>query len=295
MYLKKDVAVVVTYNRKELLFECITALINQEYKNLKILVVDNCSTDGTKEFIQDFIIKDEITYINTGKNIGGAGGFNFGLKEASKYDCDYFWLMDDDCMVHSDSLTTLVDAANKYQDDFGFLSSKVLWKDGSLCKMNEQKISLTKHVKNFDKETKIEFATFVSFFVKKSVVEKVGLPIKEFFIWGDDLEYSQRISQNYKCYLVPNSKVTHKSKSNIGSNIAEDVSENIERYRYAYRNEWYLYNKMGLTARLYYFLKIRLHYHRIKKNNLPDRDKRIALIKRSIEDAKKFNPHIEYL
>lgn len=198
-------------------------------------------------------------------------------------------------MVHSDTLTELIKFASDKNDNFGFLSSVVLWGDGSICKMNVQKTSLFNHVENFEKEAKIEFATFVSFFVRKSVVEKIGLPIKEFFIWGDDLEYSKRISKQFDCYLVPTSKVTHKSKSNIGSNIAEDNSENLDRYRYAYRNEWYLYNKIGLFARLYYFLKIRLHYHRINKSNMPDKKKRKQIIKQSIKEAKTFNPCIEFL
>ncbi len=294
--MKKVLVIVVTYNRKELLLECIEALLNQEYKNIQVLVIDNFSTDGTREFIDYYVKNNLVIYKNTGENIGGAGGFNFGLKQAANYDCDYFWLMDDDCIVHNDSLTNLIDAAERYNDDFGFLSSVVLWKDGSVCKMNEQKISLTKHVQNFNEEVKIKFATFVSFFVKRSVVEKVGLPIKEFFIWGDDLEYSQRISEHYNCYLIPTSKVTHKSKSNIGSNIAEDTSENLERYRYAYRNEWYLYHKMGLFARFFYYLKIKLHFHRIKQNSdLSDKKKRIDLIKSSVKEAKKFKPEIEYI
>lgn len=293
--MKKVLIIVVTYNRKELLIECIEALLNQEYKNIEILIVDNCSTDGTRDYINSYIKNKDVVYKNTGKNIGGAGGFNFGLKEAFNHDSDYIWLMDDDCIVHSDTLTELINFACKKKDNFGFLSSVVLWKDGSICAMNRQKISLTKHLENFEKETKLEYATFVSFFVRKSVVEKVGLPIKEFFIWGDDLEYSKRISQQYDCYLVPTSKVTHKSKSNIGSNIAEDNSENLDRYRYAYRNEWYLYNKLGLFARLYYFLKIRLHYHRINKSNMPDKKKRKQIIKQSIKEAKTFKPSIEYI
>ena len=293
--MKKVLIIVVTYNRKELLIECIEALLNQEYKNIEILIVDNCSTDGTRDYINSYIKNKDVVYKNTEKNIGGAGGFNFGLKEAFNYDNDYIWLMDDDCIVHGDTLTELVNFACAKKDNFGFLSSVVLWKDGSICAMNRQKISLTKHLENFEKETKLEYATFVSFFVKKSVVEKVGLPIKEFFIWGDDLEYSKRISKQFDCYLVPASKVTHKSKNNIGSNIAEDTSENLDRYRYAYRNEWYLYNKLGLFARLYYFLKIRLHYHRINKSNMPDKKKRKQIIKQSIKEAKTFKPSIEYI
>ena len=71
---------------------------------------------------------------------------------------------------------------------------------------------------------------------------------KEFFIWTDDWEYTRRISRKYKCYVVTDSEVIHKTKSNIGANIAIDSEDRIERYRYAYRNEMYLYKREGLKA-----------------------------------------------
>ena len=249
---KKVVAVVVTYNRKELLKECINALLDQEYKNLDVLVVDNASTDGTKEYIKTELKNKRIHYVNTGSNLGGAGGFNFGLKEAYKMGYDYYWIMDDDCISHKDSLTKLLEADKKLNGEYGFLSSKVLWKDDSICKMNIQKRNLIKKVKDWDKNFQsIIMATFVSFFIKKETVEEFGLPIKEFFIWSDDFEYSRRISRKNKCYFISDSVVSHKSKNNIGSNIVIDNSDNLSRYSYAYRNEYYLYRTEGLIGRFF--------------------------------------------
>ena len=72
----KIVAVVVTYNRKDMLKECITALLNQTYHDLDIMVIDNCSTDGTINLVKN-INDSRVIYINTGENIGGDGGFQF--------------------------------------------------------------------------------------------------------------------------------------------------------------------------------------------------------------------------
>ncbi len=107
--MKKVIAVVVTYNRKELLKECIEALINQDYKNCEILIVDNASTDGTKEFIEKYIKDSKIIYKNTGSNLGGAGGFNYGIRKACELGCDFVWVMDDDWIVKKDTLTKLLD------------------------------------------------------------------------------------------------------------------------------------------------------------------------------------------
>ena len=77
--MKSVAAVVVTYNRKELLKEAIDALLMQSVAEADVLVVDNASTDGTKDYIADYIDQGQIIYINTGENLGGAGGFNFGI------------------------------------------------------------------------------------------------------------------------------------------------------------------------------------------------------------------------
>ena len=146
------VAIVVTYNRLELLKECIQALQSQSLA-LDILVVDNNSNDGTRGYIEKLALTNKnIIYKNTGENLGGAGGFNFGLKIAAKMDYEYVWIMDDDCIVQYDALAVFIDFINKTKSSFGFLSSKVLWRDGSLCMMNIQRKSMYKNVsgKEFD-------------------------------------------------------------------------------------------------------------------------------------------------
>lgn len=93
--MNKYAEVIVTYNRKKLLKENIEALLNQTFKDHDILIVDNNSNDGTKEMVAE--IQDKrIKYYNTGKNLGGAGGFAFGLRKAIELGYLYAWIMDDD-------------------------------------------------------------------------------------------------------------------------------------------------------------------------------------------------------
>lgn len=135
--LKNDiVAVVVTYNRKVLLNKCIKSLKAQTYP-LDILIIDNASTDGTADMFKKDM--ERTIYYNTGANIGGAGGFNVGIKIAAKLGYNYYWLMDDDTIPQIDSLEKLVWADRYLNGDYGFLASNVLWKDGSICIMNRQK------------------------------------------------------------------------------------------------------------------------------------------------------------
>ena len=138
--MKEVVAIVVTYNRKEFLKKSIKALLEQERAELcDILVVDNASTDGTRDEILELINSRKIIYANTGENLGGAGGFNYGVKEALKLGYKYMWLMDDDCIVYKDSLNELLIADKQLNGKYGFLSSVVLWRDGTVCKIKNYK------------------------------------------------------------------------------------------------------------------------------------------------------------
>lgn len=288
---KQDACAVVTYNRKELLKECIEALKKQDYDNLKILIIDNASTDGTKEEIKDYL-DERALYFNTGENLGGAGGFNFGMKCALRENADYIWLMDDDAIVKENTLKELLDFAKNINDDFVFLSSRVLWTDGSNCRMNIQRLGLKKEIKDFTKTQKIKLASFVSFFVKSSVVEDLGFPIKEFFAWGDDWEYYSRISKKYDCYYVPSSEIIHKSNQNMGVDISRDSKDRLSRYFYAYRNEGYFYRKQGFKGKIYNFLKRNLHKFKIRKSSVDDKKERLKIIKDGYKASKTFNPRM---
>lgn len=287
------VAAVVTYNRKQMLVECIDALLNQTIP-VDIMIIDNASTDGTKEEIIDYINEEKIIYINTGQNLGGAGGFNFALRKAIKKEYDYVWIMDDDTIPTSNALLELVRAIKDTSGRFGFLSSKALWIDGNLCKMNEQKFldSVEISGKTF---RKCRQATFVSMLLPAEIVIQKGLPIKDFFIWGDDVEYTRRISKDYPCYYVPESIVIHKTVNNEGSNIAKDDISRMKRYRYAYRNEVYIAKEEGLNRKLYQIFKVLYHIMKVMVQSDGHKVEKIKIIIGSSIEGLRFSPVVEFI
>ena len=292
---EKVAAVVVTYNRKKLLKECIEALLNQDYKICDILVIDNASTDGTKEYIKKELQNKRVKYYNTGSNLGGAGGFNYGMKKAVELDYDYVWVMDDDCIVHSDSLTELLKADKKLKGNYGFLSSKVLWKDNSICVMNKQKKTFSTWLKDFDTNyQKIALASFVSMFLKVDTIQNYGLPIKDFFIWSDDWEFARRISRKEDCYFISKSIVTHKCNENIGASIALVDKDRLGRFKYMYRNDVVLYRGEGFKGKILLKMRLLLHKYRIIKSNKENKRERIKIIDDAIKEGKNFFPSIEY-
>ena len=290
----KIAAVIVTYNRKELLKQCIEQVLQQENADCDILVIDNHSTDGTGETLRPFLDAGRIDYYDTGSNLGGAGGFSLGIRRAAEKGYDRIWVMDDDCMPEKDTLAALLRAERDLNGSYGFLSSRVLWKDGTLCDMNLQRETLTRDLKGFDRRLQpVVMASFVSLFLKRETVMELGLPIKEFFIWTDDWEYTRRISRRYPCYAVADSTVVHLSRSNIGANIADESAERLDRFDYLYRNDVYLYRREGLRGFAYEAVRLSGHCLRVLLRAKDHKKERLQKIIGGTRKGLSFHPPIE--
>ena len=292
----KIVAVVVTYNRKDYLLLCIESLLGQDYNAFDILIIDNHSTDGTYGSISKYTDEGRVTYIDTGSNLGGAGGFAYGVREAFRRGYDYLWLMDDDSIPQKKALKELLLAGKSINGRFGFLASRVIWKDNSPCKMNIQRKTITNNLTEYkDNIERVVISSFVSLFLPARVVKRIGIPIKEFFIWTDDWEYTRRISRKYPSYAVRDSVVVHLTATNTGADISRDVHERLDRYKYAYRNEVYLYKREGLMGLMHLLLRTPVHICRVISRS-PDRKlERIGIILKNTIKGLWFNPDIEYI
>lgn len=283
-------AIVVTYNRKALLKECVEKLQAQT-QPLDILIIDNASTDGTSELFDK--CEDNLHYYNTGSNLGGAGGFNYGIKKAYNLGYDYFWIMDDDTLPYPNALFELFSKKDAI-GQFGFLSSVAEWTDGTLCNMNIQRTGInSKNINYNDTINTVIMATFVSFFLSRKIVEEIGLPIKEFVIWSDDLEYSRRISRKYPCYLITTSKVLHKMASNSKVGIESESEDRLWRYRLMYRNEVYVFRREGLKGWSYLLSRMILHSARIIIFAKEEKINKLVLIWKSFIAGIAFNPEVE--
>lgn len=293
-------AVVVTYNRKELLEKCLGHLLEQSV-GCDVLLVDNASTDGTGAWAQAFsAAREAVYYRNTGANLGGAGGFNFGIRWAVEAGYTHVWIMDDDTLPEKNALEMLLEADELLLGEYGFLSSVALWTDGTYCRMNKQKLNagFFEHIGLLEYGLiEAKQATFVSCLFRAEVIAKAGLPIKEFFIWGDDIEYTRRLSVRMKlpCYLVGKSRVIHAMKENNGSSIALDMPQRIGRYNYAFRNENYLYRKEGFRGFVFYTAKCALNMLRILRFAKDHRLSRMAIIVKQYILGLAFNPEVEYV
>lgn len=290
-------AVVVTYNRKELLKECINAL-QASTRSVDIIVIDNNSTDGTRQYI-DNLIGHNVIYKRLKKNIGGAGGFSAGIKYAVRQGYEYVWIMDDDTIVKENSLEQLMNVTESIHNNFGFLSSSVRWIDGSDCKMNMQtyKTNLTDYEKAYAARGiyPVKAATFVSLLFNSDAIKEVGLPLKEYFIWGDDKEYTMRMTSKFNCYNVMDSEVIHKMNNNEGSNITKDDIGRIDRYFYAYRNDFATAREQGIKEMCIYLAGFLLNASRVILLSEDNKMARLNVMFRGFINGLTFRPRVRYV
>lgn len=289
--MRKTAAVVVTYNRKELLKECIAHLQSQTVP-VDILVIDNASTDGTADLFADSA--EHLYYFNTGANLGGAGGFNCGMKKACEMGYTFIWVMDDDTVPTPTAHEKLMAAHDRLNGQYGFLTSRVLWKDGTPCNMNIQKITKWKKMEDFEQNRGVQYASFVSLFLKRDTVAAFGLPYKEFFIWGDDWEYTRRISKKMNSFFIADSVVHHYCKDNNGSDIVSAPEDRLDRYRYSYRNDVVVYRQDGVEGYIYLMVRLLLHTVKILLKS-SGKKKKLKIIFGSVKKGLSFKPKVEYL
>ena len=243
------VAVVVTWNRRELLEEALDALSAQSHGLVATVVVDNASTDGTDELLAG---RAGLDVVSLPTNTGGAGGFAVGIERALDHEPDLVWLLDDDTVPTPGAAAALVGAWESYADPAGrrpaVLASKVVWTDGRDHPMNtpRQKPGASRaEIASAQRvgAVPIRSASFVSIMCDAGVVRERGLPLADYFLWNDDFEYSTRLIRDRAGLYVPASVVLHKTKT-FGSTDADPG----ERFFYEVRNKVWLFTRSrGLT------------------------------------------------
>jgi len=241
------IAVVVTYNRRQLLLEALAAVHSQSRAPDAVIVVDNASTDGTAAAVRSRY--PSVRLAELARNTGGAGGFACGMALALAGAADLVWLMDDDTVPGPDALRALLDARERLPAPPPVLvASRVLWTDGRAHPMN------TPRAKPFASRAErvaaatvgcvpIRSASFVSVLVDADLCRQRGLPQADYFLWNDDFEFTTRLLRGNTGLLCPASVVTHKTAA-----FAATDTDPGERFFYEVRNKiWMLRTRAPLA------------------------------------------------
>lgn len=223
-----DIGVVlVTFNRINDLKVALKKYEDQIKQPKYIVVVNNNSTDGTFELLQEW--KEEKAefnkyVINLEKNIGGSGGFYTGLKESLELDADWIWVADDDAYPEEDALSKIEEFYDKNniknRNDVSAICATVI-NHGQVDVGHRRRVETTflkvkdcttevSEYKNND-YIEINIFSYVGSVINKEHLKKAGLTDKDLFIFCDDTEHSYRLSKTGKIFCVSNSKVIHDS------------------------------------------------------------------------------------
>ena len=228
-------AIVVSYNGSETICDCLDSLLNSGY-TVKIIVVDNASTDDTPSLVQNYF---DLTYFSLEQNIGFGQANNIGIKYALEHGADFVFLLNQDAIIRPDTLEVLVNYAAAHQD-FGILSPLHL--DGEGVEIDSKVVMyLTKDRVDFLSDLylgrmkevyEVNFINAAAWLISKECIKRVGGFDDLFFMYGEDDDYCHRAHMHgFKVGVLPSSTILHKRTGrkpagNLWGNLKQQAGYN---------------------------------------------------------------------
>ncbi|MGM3388051.1 dTDP-4-dehydrorhamnose reductase [Stutzerimonas stutzeri] len=260
-------AVVLSYKRKDLLKRCLEGINAQSRPCDGIIVVDNASNDGTEEMLLESSLPNLKVFVLS-RNTGASGGFSAGFRLAYQSGADFVWMMDDDVIPEPDALENLLKADEQLaarQQPRSYLISRAYTEDGQLT--NVPQVDARPNAIDYENWpamldlglVPVRPATYVSILVPRASLARYGLPLAPMFIWGDDTEFTLRISQDAPGYLVGSSRVLHlRQVSGALDIMREQNPQRIALHKHLVRNELYIARRYSRSRRVVRLLLSRL-------------------------------------
>lgn len=236
---EKICAVIVTFNNVSMLANLLNDLRIQNRLPDEVIVVDNASLDQTENMVR--VNYPAVNYIKLVENLGSAGGYYEGIKHAAE-SSDFIYTLDDDVCLKPDTLFEIVKG-------FQLLEKSVPSRIGAVRSVGKG------HPE--DVPTKLDICPWRGTLFKTSIVREAGLPSPDYFLYGEDLEYSLRLTKKgYSFYWIPTSICQERHRDQNGKPHENVLGGKSVRYQdpfrlyYAFRNEIFIYRQYNRIFKL---------------------------------------------
>lgn len=220
--MEKQIGIVVcNFNKEKYIVNCVKSIMNQTINNFDVYVVDNASSDNSVNALKEEF-GNTISVLVNKENLGGAGGFDTGLRVALQRDYKYLMLMDNDVVINEDAIEELYKYMESHED-VGLCGAKIYSMDypnkimafGSIVDMNKFEYkdcyAWEEDSKDFPEVNFCDYVPACTLMVRRKVVDQVGIMDERNFIYWDDIDWAKRITMaGYKVCAINKAKVYHK-------------------------------------------------------------------------------------
>lgn len=283
--------VVVTYNRLDKLKTSLSSYDQQSYLPEYVLVIDNHSTDGTTEYLDNW--KEESGdyhkyVVHMDENTGGSGGFAVGLEKSLDLGADWVWVADDDAYASQTALEIAQSFLLQHSQEniaaiCGTVMSHGVIDYGHRRHIDKKLIRISEPISTDEEYQKpffeIDLFSYVGSLINTDAMRKVGITNKDFFIWYDDTEHSMRLRKYGKIYCVPAITVEHDTP--MGNTNTQELSW---KNYYGIRNCLYAYKQNMPYLNYLYMRSVYIRQFNAAKDNHDD--VRATLIKEAMKDCR---------
>jgi GT2 family glycosyltransferase len=260
-------AFILTYNRKDLLAQCLAAVLGQSEPPDEVVVLDNGSSDGTREELAErhWLGDARVAVYTLPRNVGPAGGYDALFRIGFSRGLPWLWFMDDDVIPDRGALAALYQAyRNNFQrpNEVAFLQSVAVAADGTPANVPEIDLRAAPYqcpswADRLDRGlVKLRWATLNSILVPRTTLMRVGGLSPDFHFAGEDIDFTLRATELLPGYLVGSSRVRHlRAAKGVFSAVTQPADrERIRLARYSYRNNVYLRRRFYARSRVVLYL-----------------------------------------
>lgn len=228
--MKKVAVVILNFKLKDQTIKTVKSAQDSSYQELQVIVVDNNSKDGIEEDIQKL---NGVDFIQSGDNLGYAGGNNLGIKRALDLGSELIFILNPDTTLEKESIDKLVEGLERNEagivcPKIYFTDSKKIWFAGGkldiLNVLGSHRGVNEKDEGQYDKEEETDFATGAAILIKKQVLQKVGLLDDRYFLYYEDSDICFRAKKaGFKIMYIPKAVVFHKNAqaTGLGSSLQD--------------------------------------------------------------------------